>query len=122
VDGGSLPAAANHWPLALTPYLSSRHRLDENRSGHTPSGQAPKILQPSANSQLSSAHGDQSLPAIKLDAVGGQGRLIWMDNGRPITTSADSHFRFAQPGRHRLTVMDSRGRYDFVDLLVLGES
>ncbi|MCP4040474.1 MAG: hypothetical protein GY731_00765, partial [Gammaproteobacteria bacterium] len=122
VDGGSLPAAANHWPLALTPYLSSRHRLDENRSGHTPSGQAPKILQPIANSQLSSAHGDQSLPAIKLDAVGGQGRLIWMDNGRPITISADSHFQFAQPGRHRLTVMDGRGRYDFVDLLVLGES
>ncbi len=121
-DGRSLSMAGDNWPLALTPYLSSRRRITKQRAEYPPLDRVPKILQPSGDNRLSSAHGDPSLPTIKLEAVGGNGRLIWLDNGRPIKTDNNAHYRFAERGRHRLTVLDTRGQYDYVDLLVMGES
>ncbi len=118
------------WPLALEPWLPSdilaKARLPElDPRCRVPISAAAgnvRIRGLESVSTLRRAGADGPPPAITLTAVGGQGDLYWLVNGKlRHRTAPDQSLRlsFAEPGSYQITAMDRTGRYDRVDVRVM---
>lgn len=62
-----------------------------------------------------------AIPALRLEARGGQDELIWLVNGTQIgrvPAGRSLTHAFDVPGRYAITVMDGVGRYDRVEISV----
>ena len=129
------------WPLALQPWLMTDIRTKSQRPKRDPS--CPDSLVPQhSRLQLTGITSGTVLrragtvlrragtatasknqePIISLSALGGQGKLYWLVNGRMHHTSGlkgTFRYRFNQPGPYEITVMDQSGLYDRVVVQLL---
>ena len=113
------------WPTILEPWLNADLRrrsslppVDASCSRtpqHTP--KPIRIVGLTPNTVLRQATRDGSLPAINLSALGGQGRLYWLINGKLSHHGGLRdvfYHRFDKPGEYEITVLDQQGQYDRV--------
>ncbi len=117
------------WPVALEPWLSAAMRSRAMPPPWDPacaSAPAPegglRIVGLSDGAVFTRAGGASgaAMPSVRLDARGGQEGLIWLVNGRQIGRVPPGKtllYRFDEPGRHMLTVMDEAGRFDRVEVI-----
>lgn len=120
------------WPAALEPWLDATTRERALPPAWVPG--CAKAQAPEAGLRIVSiTHGETirragasgggggDAPALRLEARGGQQELIWLVDGHQVGRAqagrALTH-RFAEAGRHAITVMDESGRYDRVEISV----
>ena len=118
------------WPAALEPWLDAATRRRALPPAWAPAcaqAQAPeaglKIVSLTSGDTIRRAGGTSSgpLPALRLEARGGQQELIWLVNGQQVGRTPAGKpliYRFAEAGRYAITVMDESGRYDRVEISV----
>jgi penicillin-binding protein 1C len=73
---------------------------------------------------LRRAPGVSEAPAARLRALGAEGEVQWLLDGKLIATSPANvpiEHHFTEPGRHRLLALDARGAYDAVEVRVLSD-
>jgi len=118
------------WPDALEPWLTTEilrkarkpkadphcHILPDQSRGTL------KIIGLRQNSVFRRSGLGSHLPVIVLDALGGQGKLYWIINGKLARIAnlrqAIQH-RFQKTGHYTITVTDQKGSYDSVDIKVI---
>lgn len=115
------------WPAALEPWLDATTRsraLPPPWSAECGQAQAPgdglKIVGVARGETIRRAAGGAA-PLLRLEARGSRQALIWLVDGRQVGRTAPGKAlqqRFAEPGRHTITVMDDSGRYDRVEISV----
>jgi penicillin-binding protein 1C len=115
------------WPAALEPWLDAATRsraLPPAWSSACQQAVAPgdglKIIGISSGETIRRA-ASGGAPLLRLEARGARQALIWLVDGRQIARTAPGKAlqqRFAEPGRHTITVMDDSGRYDRVEISV----
>ncbi len=119
------------WPSAAGPWLNPRIRAASRIPPSDPICRKPvssaadmiRIVGIEPDTILRPAGAEKELPAVTLQAQGGQGRLFWLLNGTLIRQAGigeSRSYRFTRPGRYQLTVMDQSGNYDSVEFLVSG--
>jgi len=119
------------WPSAAGPWLNPRIRAASRIPPSDPICRKPvssaadmiRIVGIEPDIILRPAGAEKELPAVTLQAQGGQGRLFWLLNGTLIRQAGigeSRSYRFTRPGRYQLTVMDQSGNYDSVEFLVSG--
>jgi penicillin-binding protein 1C len=119
------------WPRAAEPWLSPRIKALSRIPPLDPICRQPvasradtiRIVGVEPDTVLRPPGLRTRLPAITLQARGGRGRLYWLLNGELIghfPVNDVRHYRFHQPGRYQLTVMDLAGDYDSVNFTVMG--
>ena len=115
------------WPAALEPWLDAATRARALPPPWAPAcatAQGPEAglhIVGIRNGELIRRAGSGPAPQLKLEAAGGQQERIWLIDGRQIArvpAQQTLHHRFAEPGRHSITVMDDAGRYDRVEISV----
>jgi penicillin-binding protein 1C len=83
------------------------------------SGNRVKIISISDNSILTLPPGKTDLPHIPLQAMGGQGALVWFLNRIPLKTQRTRGLPLPEPGSYDLAVMDGAGHYDKISFTVI---
>ncbi len=119
------------WPAAAGPWLNPRIRAASRIPRSDPI--CGKVVSSAADTLhivgiepdtiLRPPGSEPRLPAVTLQAQGGQGQLFWLLNGiliRQADIGESRSYRFSRPGRCQLTVMDQAGNYDSVEFLVSG--
>ncbi len=126
-EGKMTAVAMARWPAVLEPWLSN-----PLRQRALPPAWAPKCAGtrgPEAglrivglsDGEVIRRAGNGPPPELRLAVRGGQQELIWLLNGRQIGRVRAGEalpYRFAQPGRHHITVMDDAGQHDRVHISV----
>ncbi len=121
------------WPWGAEPWLPAkwrRNRLIPPVSPRCPdlapmAGSRIRIISVSDASLLTSPPGQDISPMIPLETQGGQGRLYWFLNRRPLhgndqkTQVAGKFMSMPGPGTYQLAVMDEAGNSDMVTFKVI---
>ncbi len=118
------------WPVSAEPWLPTSWRRERQIPPPSPScpgmaafpGNSLQIISISHNSVLTRSPGQDSMPAVKLAAQGGQGNFHWFLNGRPVTkgtTGNIAYITLPPPGVHQLAVADEYGNTDTIRFEVL---
>ncbi|MBU0972776.1 MAG: penicillin-binding protein 1C, partial [Proteobacteria bacterium] len=140
--GGIKKVTLALWPWAAEPWIPGKWR--RNRLIPKISPQCPdlspitdnrlRITSISNDSLLTSPPGQAQSPLIPLETLGGQGRLYWFLNRRPLDENKDEnkdihqsdanrvtpHFMpMPAPGTYQLAVMDTAGNSDMVNFRVI---
>ena len=121
---------AARWPAALEPWLSRRLRrlaalppIDPACKGVTmQSDKSLKIDGIEDGSTLRRPTNNGKPLELSIGTLGGEGRLYWMVNDRLAAWSRAGQrvmLRFDRPGHYRITVADSRGRFDRISIDVI---
>jgi penicillin-binding protein 1C len=124
------------WPLGVRMEQAAANSCAEQRpawalnntvppsfAGYADTGQAPIRLVGIADGSVVRPVPGQRRVAMDVDAVGAQGELWWMLDGRVIAQGPSGHpftVSLARDGRYSLTVMDSQGRYDRIEFEIAG--
>jgi penicillin-binding protein 1C len=135
VDAGCAGADARRieharWPTLLQPWLDPAQRaaaaLPPPASGCVGAGEpargALRIDGALAATILRRAPGSATAPTLALRALGAEGPVDWLVNGRLVGRSEGPRplrHRFEQPGEQAIVALDASGRYDRVVLHVL---
>ncbi|HCY88136.1 MAG TPA: penicillin-binding protein 1C [Desulfobacteraceae bacterium] len=136
--GGVKKQSVALWPLKAEAYIPSRWRraaLFPEDSPQCPGMTPPaapdiRIVSVSEGSLLRRQPGSPgkhtspgvSGPAVPLIALGGQGRLYWFLNRRPLNAGdsrAAASFPMPEPGGYQLSVVDETGNSDQVSFRVI---
>jgi len=117
------------WPVLASPWLSARERAASRLPALAPAcaGQSdPQVIARLRidgllpNAILRAAPGG-SLPAARLRALGAEGRVHWLLDGRWIADSEGESSvdqPFDRSGRHSITAIDQSGAFDHLSILV----
>jgi penicillin-binding protein 1C len=124
------------WPLGVRMEQAAANSCAEQRpawalnntvppsfAGYADSRQAPIRLVGIADGSVVRPVPGQRRVAMDVDAVGAQGELWWMLDGRVLAQGRSGHpftVSLARDGRYSLTVMDSQGRYDRIEFEIAG--
>ncbi|HQW80681.1 MAG TPA: penicillin-binding protein 1C [Pseudomonadota bacterium] len=119
-----------HWPVLAEPWLPQRDRnasrtpnfAPECRAARAPVARRLRIDGLINGAVLRRAPGVTEAPAARLRALGAEGDVHWLLDGKliatsPATTPIEHHFD--QPGLFRILALDSRGAFDAVTVRVL---
>lgn len=125
--GGVSKTTKDLWPVGAEPWLPRHWRRNQvipEASDACPdlaplSGNRVQIISISDNSILTRPPGKSDLPRIPLQAMGGQGALVWFLNRIPLKTQNTSGFPLPEPGSYDLAVMDGAGHYDKISFTVI---
>ena len=129
-SGALLKVEVARWPAVLEPWLDAATRGKALPPPWAPGcggAQAAegglRIVGITPGETLIRAGGAQGAPppTVRLEARGGQEELLWLVNGRLVGRSAPGkalRHAFEEPGPYAITVMDSAGRYDRVEISV----
>ena len=126
--GGIKKISVPLWPRRAEPWLPAkwrRNRLIPPVSAHCPdlapmAGNSVRITSVSDGSLLTrppGQKGSEGSPMISLETLGGQGRLHWFLNRRPLHTR--NNLSMPGPGTYQLAVMDEAGNSDMVSFKVI---
>jgi len=124
------PVQVARWPLALQPWVEAgmlrgagRPRWHPSCAGTAGKGRAGVRLEGlDAGAILRPVPGRDRIE-VELRALGADGALWWMRDGRPARRADDARavsMTFTENGPHTVTVMDEAGRYDTVRFTVRG--
>jgi penicillin-binding protein 1C len=130
-ESPSTPRVVARWPLLAEPWLAQRERAAsrppdfaaECSNAATAIARRLRIDGLIDGAVLRPAPGVGEPPAARLRALGAEGEVHWLLDGRLIATSPAStpiEHRFDQPGRRRVLALDSTGAYAAVEVQVLG--
>lgn len=119
------------WPKSSIPWLSPKIRRLNQIPPLDPACRKPvsqkmetiTIMGIQNGSVLRPAGLSTRLPTVILDAMGGEQTLYWMLNGEVVAKTRagiSCPYQFSRPGRFHLTVMDTGGNHDSIEILVLG--
>nr|WP_254926163.1 penicillin-binding protein 1C [Bordetella genomosp. 11] len=92
-------------------------------AGYADPGQAPLRVVGLAQGAVLRPLPGRRLIAFDVDAMGAQGEVWWMLDGRVLGQARADHpftVSLGRAGRYTLTVMDSRGRYDRIEFEIAG--
>ncbi|WP_427183425.1 penicillin-binding protein 1C [Bordetella bronchialis] len=92
-------------------------------AGYADAGQAPLRLVGIAEGSVLRPVPGRRLIDVDVDALGTEGEVWWMLDGRVMGQSRAGHpftVSLGRDGRYTLTVMDSRGRYDRIEFEIAG--
>ena len=125
--GGISKKTVDLWPVGAEPWLPRHWRRNQvipAVSDACPdiaplSGNRVQIISISDNSMLTMPPGKADLPRIPLQAMGGQGPLVWYLNRIPLETQNARGLPLPEPGRYDLAVMDGAGQYDKISFTVI---
>jgi penicillin-binding protein 1C len=128
--GGVSKTTKDLWPVGAEPWLPRHWRRNQvipEASDACPdlaplSGNRVQIVSISNNSMLTRPPGKSGLPHIPLQAMGGQGSLVWFLNRIPLEGQNTRGLPMPEPGRYDLAVMDGAGHYDKISFTVIPES
>ncbi len=134
--GGEKKMTIALWPWSAEPWLPAkwrRNRLIPPVSARCPD-LAPmadsrlRIISVSDASLLRCLPGQERSPMIPLETQGGQGRLYWFLNRRPLegndkkNRAAGQFMSMPGPGTYQLAVMDEAGNSDMVTFKVIASN
>jgi len=118
------------WPLVLEPWLSAEIRqkasfpiLDpvcEINSAPEPS--TIKLAGLSSGITLRRAGALNNAPKVDLSVIGARQRVFWLINSELTQVTSPKEvfsYRFGLPGQYKITVLDTHGNFDSVDIRVL---
>ena len=126
-EGKMLAVAMARWPAAVEPWLSSALRERALPPAWAPAcatARGPEAglrIVGISDGEIIRRAGSGPPPELRLAARGGQHDLIWLLDGRQIGRVAAGEvlpYRFAEPGRYQITVIDDAGYYDRVEISV----
>ncbi|HKJ98172.1 MAG TPA: penicillin-binding protein 1C [Desulfotignum sp.] len=125
--GGVSKTTKDLWPVGAEPWLPQhwrRNQMMPETSDACPdlaplSGNQVKIVSISNNSMLTRPPGKSDLPHIPLQAMGGQGSLVWFLNRIPLERQNTRGLPMPEPGSYDLAVMDGAGHYDKISFTVI---
>lgn len=131
-EAASTPRTIAHWPVLAEPWLPQRDRnaarapdfAPECRNAQPQIARRLRIDGLIHGAVLRRAPGVSEAPAARLRALGAEGEVQWLLNGKLIATSPANvpiEHHFTEPGRHRLLALDARGAYDAVEVRVLSQ-
>lgn len=128
-DDPLTPVARARWPTLALPWLPAGVRAAARAPAPAP--RCARAFPPSADalaiagalpgSVVRRAPGSAGAPVLALRAIGAEGRVDWLVNGRLVGRSeADGPLahRFERPGRQQIVAIDRDGRYDALELTV----
>jgi penicillin-binding protein 1C len=118
------------WPLILEPWLSAELRLKASFPTidpvcgiiPTPEPGTIKLTGLSSGNTLRRAGALNNAPKVDLSVIGARQRVFWLINSEltKITSPQEVFaYRFDRPGQYEITVMDSHGNFDSVDIHVM---
>ena len=129
--GGPISSASTAIPLAgLMERLNRQARIVGNTLSEpividNPPAATLAALRPDGvapGAALSAPPGSSRAPVLRLRALGVQGRVRWLVNGRLAGESEGGRWwrhRFDRPGRQRVTALADSGAWDELELRVL---
>ena len=129
-DGTMQPTEMARWPAALEPWLDGATRARALPPAWAPAcaqAQAPEAglrivsLTPGETIRRTGSAAAGAGLTLRLEARGSQQELIWLVDGRQVGRAPAGRalqHRFDEAGRHQVTVMDSAGNYDRVELRI----
>jgi penicillin-binding protein 1C len=128
--GATEPREIARWPTLLQPWLTPAQRIASTvpamdpRCGLAtlPARGRLRIDGAIADARVRRAPGSAQAPVLALRALGTDGTVDWLVNGRLVGHSRGSEalrWRFEQAGEQAIVALDREGRYDRVVLHVL---
>ncbi len=118
------------WPDALEPWLTQDILAVSRKPKSDPScttipersSGTLKIQGLAHHSVYRRSGSDEKLPVVQLDALGGQGKLYWIIDGklaRIANLRQSVQHRFKKTGLHTITVTDQKGAFDSIEVKVI---
>ncbi|MDX2439504.1 MAG: penicillin-binding protein 1C, partial [Desulfobacterales bacterium] len=123
--GGIKKISIALWPRSSEPWLPAKWRrnrlippVSDRCPDLAPLASRLQIISVSNYSLLTCPPGQKKAPLIPLEILGGQGRLYWFLNRRPLEGNVKT-MALPAPGTYQLAVMDELGNGDRVTFRVI---